>query len=105
MLVNQMNDMAQAIELLKSIMNNPWLLAFLALFLLGWLLKEHSNLPNQLIPWVLTITGGILGILLIEGSLAGMIMGCSLAYIEMALYEKIKHTVAYFVEKNQIRIG
>lgn len=102
MLVNQMNEMAEVIELLKKIMNNPWLLAFLALFLIGWLLKEHSNLPNQLIPWVLTITGGGLGILLIEGSLAGTIMGCSLAYIEMALYEKIKHTVAYFVEKNQM---
>jgi hypothetical protein len=104
MLTNQMQNATQAIEQLKVVMENPWMLTFLAIFLLGWLLKEHTKLSNKLIPWVLTVTGAILGLFLIEYSVAGGIMGCALAYIEMALYEKIKNTVEYFVERNETYI-
>lgn len=104
MLTNQMQTATQVIKELKVIMENPWMLTFLAIFLLGWLLKEHTKLSNKLIPWFLTLTGAGLGLFMIEYSVAGVIMGCSLAYIEMALYEKIKNTVEYYIQKKETHI-
>lgn len=101
MLVNQMNEATRVIEALKGIMDNPWMLTFLALFLIGWLLKEYTTVSNKLIPWFLSIIGAILGIFLIEYSIAGFIIGCALAYIEMALYEKIKNTAEYYMQKKR----
>lgn len=102
MLTNQMQNATQVIEGLKVVMGNPWMLTFLAVFLLGWLLKEHTKLSNKLIPWALTLTGALLGLFMIEHSVAGVIMGCALAYIEMALYEKIKNTIEYYIQKKEM---
>lgn len=102
MIVDKVNEVNQVVEALKAIMKNPWMLAFLALFLFGWILKEHTKLPNKLIPWFLTVAGIVLGLVLIEMSLSGAIIGWALAYIVMALYEKIKNTIEYFIEKKEL---
>lgn len=104
MLTNQMQNATEVIELLKVVMENPWMLTFLAIFLLGWLLKEYTKLPNKLIPWVLSVTGALLGLFMIEYSVAGVIIGCALAYIEMALYEKIKNTIEYYIQRKETHI-
>lgn len=49
----------------------------------------------------LSATGIVMGIFLIEYSVAGAVIGCALAYIEMALYEKIKNTIEYYIQKNK----
>lgn len=98
--VTEVNQVNQLIEALRAIMKNPWMLAFLALFLFGWILKEHTSLPNKLIPWFLTAAGILLGLILLEKSLAGAIIGWAIAYIVMALYEKIKNTIEYIIQRN-----
>ncbi|MZQ97218.1 MAG: hypothetical protein GT601_06050 [Acidaminobacter sp.] len=86
-------------EFVTMIVSNPQMALFLSVFIVGWLLKEHSSLNNQLIPWALSIVGVVLGLLLIELSLSGGITGLIMAYIMMAFYDKIKGTIEVFFLK------
>lgn len=85
-----MQELTVLIEALKALLMQPYMLAFAALFLIGFLLKEHSQIGNHLIPWVLTILGACLGALLIDMSLAGVIVGCVIAFLIEATYDHLK---------------
>jgi len=78
------------VEILETIFSNVWLLLFAGLYVLGWLLKEHSNIKNALISWILAGAGIVLGLLVIEWSLAGGIIGLFASHIIIATYEQYK---------------
>lgn len=89
------NQADQLIGILKIIMGNPWLLLFAALFLVGFMLKEHTTFNNKLIPWVIFILGIFLGLILIQLSLPGAIIGGVMAWIIIGFYEQIKSTMEF----------
>ena len=85
-----MTELNILIEALKVLLMQPYMLAFAALFLFGFLMKEHTLLNNHLIPWILTGLGACFGALLIDMSLAGVIVGCVIAFFIEAAYDHLK---------------
>lgn len=77
----------EIITLLQEALNNPWSLLFLAVWGIGHYIKEFTHIKPQ---WVLPIVGIVLGLLLVELSLGGGIIGFVLALIQMGLYDVIK---------------
>lgn len=96
-------EFTKVIELLKAIMESPWLLLFFALFFLGYALKEFTSLNNKLIPWVLIFAGIALALLLLEVSWPAAIVGMIIAIFIMGSYEVLKCNFEYFT-KNPIRL-
>lgn len=94
-----MSDIQQLIQLLIMIMGNAYMLAFAGLWVLGWLLKEYTPINNKMIPWILFIAGVILGLCLLEWSLAGGIIGALMAWIIMAVYEHVKNTIELYLKR------
>ncbi|AKL95034.1 hypothetical protein CACET_c15850 [Clostridium aceticum] len=88
-----MYELDSIIEVLKVFLVNPWLLVFGGLWVVGYMLKEHSNLNNKLIPWILLVLGGALGIFLIEWSLGGLIIGLLMSYMIIGFYEHLKNSI------------
>ena len=81
--------MNEIIELLQEALGNPWMLLFLATWGVGYFLKEHTLLDDIKVPWVLFPWGILLGLLLIELSLGGAIVGGIMALAQMGLYDVI----------------
>lgn len=95
-----MNEINQNIELLKIIMNNSYLLAFTALFVIGYMLKEYTTFNNKLIPWALFVLGIIMGLSIIQFSLTGAVAGGIIAWVVMGSYEHLKNSAeAYLTQK------
>jgi len=86
--------MTEIIELLQGALDNPWMLLFLAVWGLGYFLKEHTPLDNKKVPWILLPTGIALGLLLVELSLPGGIVGGVLALAQMGFYDVIKPLIS-----------
>lgn len=84
---------------LKIIFNNPWMLVFASLFILGYYFKEYTKVSNKLIPLILLVAGGILGFFFIAKAFAGVVIGLIMAFVVIAFYETIKNTIQYFVIK------
>lgn len=80
------------LEYFKVILENPFLAVFIFLYGMGWLLKHHTQLNNNLIPWVLAITGMVMGFLLLENSLKGAIAGFAMGLFTVGAYEFMKNT-------------
>jgi len=80
------------LEFFKMIIENPFIALFVFLYGLGWLLKHHTSLNNDLIPWVLGIIGLVMGFLLLEGTLKGAIAGFAMGLFTVGAYEFIKNT-------------
>lgn len=91
-----MQEINGVIEVLKIFLNNSWLLSFGGLWVIGYMLKEHSRVNNKLIPWVILSLGVALGIALIEKSLGGAIVGLLMSYIIIGFYEHIKNSIELF---------
>ncbi|QUH21405.1 phage holin family protein [Alkaliphilus sp. B6464] len=91
-----MNELNSVIEVLKVFLINPWLLSFGGLWVIGYMLKEHTSFNNKLIPWVILVLGLGLGQALIEKSLAGAIIGLLMGYIVIGFYEHIKNSIEFF---------
>lgn len=72
------NGIEQFMEQFKILLINPWVACFAALWLIGYLVKNSTKLPNEYIPLVLSVLGAGLGFALLEQSLMGIIAG---AYI------------------------
>lgn len=95
-----MDEINYLIELLKFIMKNSYLLAFTALFVVGYMLKEHTNFNNKLIPWVLFFLGILMGLSLIQFTLSGAVAGGIMAWVVMGSYEHFKNSAeAYLTSK------
>jgi len=86
--------MTEIIELLQGALDNPWMLLFLAVWGLGYFLKEHTPLDNKKVPWILLPAGIALGLLLVELSLPGGIVGGVVALAQMGFYDVIKPLIA-----------
>lgn len=82
--------MFEIIDLLQGALENPWMLLFLAVWGIGYFLKEHTPLDNAKVPWILLPAGIALGLLLVELSLPGGIVGGVLALAQMGFYDVIK---------------
>lgn len=82
--------MFEIIELLQGALGNPWMLLFLGVWGVGYFLKEHTPLDSAKIPWIVLPVGIVLGVLLIELSLPGAIIGGVLALAQMGFYDVIK---------------
>ena len=88
-----MAELKSLLGLLEVILEDPWLLSFAGIWLIGYLLKEHSPLNNNVIPWVISVVGSLLGFLLIQSTLKGVIIGALIGYIQIGFYEHIKATL------------
>ncbi len=86
--------MFETIELLQGALENPWMLLFLAIWGIGFFVKEYTPLGSSRVPWIVLPVGVALGIALIEASLAGAIIGGVMALAQMGLYDVIKPMVA-----------
>ena len=86
--------MFEIIELLQGALADPWMLLFLAVWGIGYFVKEYTPLPGDRVPWIVLPVGIALGVLLIELSLPGAIIGGVMALAQMGLYDVIKPMVA-----------
>lgn len=86
--------MFEIIELLQEALENPWMLLFLAVWGIGYFVKEYTPLPGDKVPWIVLPVGVILGVLLIELSLPGAIIGGVLALAQMGFYDVIKPLIS-----------
>lgn len=82
--------MFEIIDLLQGALADPWMLLFLAVWGIGYFVKEYTPLPGDRVPWILLPVGIVLGVLLIELSLPGAIIGGVMALAQMGLYDVIK---------------
>lgn len=80
----------EIIMILHKTLENPWTLLFVAIWGLGWFLKEKTLLDTQKTPWVLLSFGIILGLMLIESSVGGGIVGGVMALAQMGAYDVVK---------------
>lgn len=90
---------------LQLILTNPYSLLFLALFALGYLLKEKTKFPNKLIPIVLLGVGALLAGFMLGFSLTSVLIGFVLASVIMANYETVRNTMQWYLSggKDTIR--
>lgn len=88
-----MEELKSITELLKLLLEDPWLLSFAGIWLIGYLLKEHSPLNNNLISWVISIVGSLLGYYLIQNTIKGALVGALIGYMQIGFYEHIKATL------------
>ncbi len=86
--------MYEIIDLLQGALADPWMLLFLAVWGVGDFVKEHTPLPGDKVPWIVFPVGIILGVLLIELSLPGAIIGGVMALAQMGLYDVVKPLLA-----------
>ena len=86
--------MFEIIELLQEALENPWMLLFLAVWGIGYFVKEYTPLPGDRVPWIVLPVGIVLGVLLIELSLPGAIIGGVLALAQMGFYDVIKPLIS-----------
>lgn len=82
--------MFEIIDLLQGALADPWMLLFLAVWGVGYFVKEYTPLPGDKVPWIVLPVGIILGVLLIELSLPGAIIGGVMALAQMGLYDVVK---------------
>jgi len=83
--------MFEIIDLLQEALADPWTLLFLAVWGVGYFVKEHTPLE---VPWIVLPVGIILGIFLIELSLGGAIIGGVMALAQMGFYDVVKPMLA-----------
>lgn len=86
--------MFEIIDLLQGALADPWMLLFLAVWGIGYFVKEHTPLPGDKTPWIVLPVGIVLGVLLIELSLPGAIIGGVMALAQMGLYDVVKPLLA-----------
>ena len=89
----------ELIEQLEAALSSPWALLFLGTWVLGWFLKEQVNIPNRLIPVALLAWGIFLGLMLIELSIGGGIIGAVMAAVQMGAYDIAKPALDNFRRK------
>lgn len=77
----------EIINLLETAIKSPWMLLFLGTWALGAYLKKNPEFPDKWIPRVLLLWGIVLGLALIQFSLAGGIVGAVMALFQMGLYD------------------
>ena len=82
--------MFEIIDLLQGAMANPWMLLFLAIWGIGFFVKEYTPLDSSRVPWIVLPVGIALGVALIEVSLAGAIIGGVMALAQMGFYDVVK---------------
>ncbi|KJS86100.1 MAG: hypothetical protein JM58_07495 [Peptococcaceae bacterium BICA1-8] len=80
------------LDFFKMILENPFVASFVFLYGLGWLLKHHTPLNNNYIPWMLGLLGMVMGCLLLELSLKGAIAGFAMGLFTVGAYEFLKNT-------------
>lgn len=77
----------EIIELLQQALSDPWTLLFLAVWAVGYYVKQFTTLKSQ---WILPPLGVALGLALIELSIGGAIVGLVIALAQMGLYDVVK---------------
>lgn len=82
--------MFEVIDLLQGALADPWMLLFLAVWGVGYFVKEFTPLPGDRVPWIVLPVGIVLGVLLIELSLPGAIIGGVMALAQMGFYDVVK---------------
>lgn len=80
------------LDAFEMILENPFLASFVFLYGLGWLLKNHTPLNKNYIPWVLGLGGMVMGCLLLEFTLKGAIAGFAMGLFTVGAYEFLKNT-------------
>ena len=94
-----MSNLTDLIYLLREIMVNPWLLVFSGVWVIGYMIKEHTKLDNRLIPWIVLTFAIALSLLILETSIAGFIVGMVIGYIQIGMYEHIKNIIEFYKER------
>ena len=80
------------LEQFAEILANPWVAAYAGLWIVGYLLKNHTRVSNNIIPWVLAITGAAMGVALLDMSVAGGVAGAAVGLFAIGVHSLTKHT-------------
>ena len=75
------------IDLLQKAMGDPWMLLYLAVWIVGFALKKWETIPSKAIPIVLFLVGIAVALVILEFSVAGAIIGAAVAALQMGLYD------------------
>lgn len=84
---------AQMIEIVKPVLESPWYAVIIALWVVGYLVKNQTIIPNRYIPFIVVITGCVLGCLLIQSDLVGAIAGAALGLLSIGGHSAIKNSI------------
>ena len=80
------------LEQFAEILANPWVAAYAGLWIVGYLLKNHTRVSNNIIPWALATTGAAMGVALLDLSLSGGIAGAAVGLLAIGVHSMAKHT-------------
>lgn len=89
----------QITQFIEFITKNPYALITVITYVLSYWMKNYVPINNKLIPTINFLLGGVLGIVLIEKTLVGAILGVVCAYFAIAFYEHIKNTLEYIATR------
>lgn len=82
-----------SIDLLITSIENPLILSFIFIWVLGWCLKNKTKIDNRRIPLILIPIGILLGLFIIETSVKGIVTGILIALLQMGGYDLFKNIV------------
>ncbi|WP_353893903.1 phage holin family protein [Proteinivorax hydrogeniformans] len=99
----ELSELQIMIELLKEVMNDPMLLTFAGVWVLGYMLKKYTRIDNNFIPWIVVLSAAGLSLVIIEFSIAGFIVGAVIGYIQLGLYEQTKATMEIYKKSSYPR--
>ena len=80
----------EIIGLLEDAISNPWMVLYLATWVIGIMLKSYTKLDAKKIPWILVPFGAVLALFVIELSISGAVVGAAMALLQMGLYDTLK---------------
>lgn len=81
------------IEIVKPVLESPWYAVIIALWVIGYLVKNQTVISNRYIPLIVVISGCILGCLLIQPDLVGAIAGGALGLLSIGGHSAVKNSV------------
>ncbi|MTI82129.1 MAG: hypothetical protein FH758_14910 [Firmicutes bacterium] len=84
---------ANIVEIIKSSMNDPWLEILIVIWALGWILKNTKIVGTRVVPLLLVAVGMVLGLILIEPSLNGLLAGFVLSVFAIGSHSTVKNSM------------
>jgi hypothetical protein len=81
------------IEIVKPILESPWYAVIMALWVIGYLVKNQTYISNKFIPLIIVVAGGALGFGLIQSDSVGIIAGASLGLLSIGGHSAVKNSI------------
>ena len=87
-------------ELFRLIISNNYYIVATVLYIVGYMIKHHSKIDNQIIPWIMVILGSMAGYFVIAKTMNGLMSGLILGFVTIIFNTLIgKHVENYVLNK------